>query len=105
VANKIIFEVSTPLGFTVRVSENYWALITTIKHPVMRGREADVQSALERPDEIRQSRIDPTVHLFYKLERPKRWIFAVVKRQNGEGFLITTFPTDAIKEGSVIWSK
>lgn len=79
-------------------------LIVTIKHPVMRGRETDVQDTLKRPDEIRQSRNDPTVHLFYKLESPKRWICAVVKRLNGDGFLITTFPTDAIKEGQLIWS-
>jgi hypothetical protein len=104
VANEILFEVLTPLGFIVRVSGNYWTLIVTIKHPVMRGRETDVQNTLKQPDEIRQSRNDPTVHLFYKLERPKRWICAVVKRLNGDGFLITTFPTDAIKEGQLIWS-
>lgn len=27
------------------------------------------------------------------------------KRLNGDGFLITTYPTDAIKEGERIWSK
>ncbi len=103
-ADEILFEVPTPLDFIVRVSDNYWTLIVTIKHPVMRGRETDVQNTLKRPDEIRQSRNDPTIHLFYKLESPKRWICAVVKRLNGDGFLITTFPTDAIKEGQLIWS-
>jgi hypothetical protein len=29
----------------------------------------------------------------------------VTKRLNGEDFLITTYPTDAIKEGERIWSK
>jgi len=104
VANELLFEVLTPLGFMVRVSENYWTLIITIKHPVMRGREADVQKTLEQPDQIRQSRNDPTVYLFYRLERPSRWICAIVKRLDGDGFLITTFPTDAIKEGQLIWS-
>ena len=103
--DEILFEVRTPLGFIVRVSDDYWTLIVTIKHPVMRGREADVQNTLKQPDEIRQSRNDPSVLLFYKLESPKRWICAVVKRLNGDGFLITTFPTDAIKEGQLIWSK
>jgi hypothetical protein len=104
VADEILFEVLTPLGFIVRVSDNYWTLIVTIKHPVMRGRETDVQDTLKQPNEIRQSRNDPTVYLFYKFERPKRWICAVVKRLNGDGFLITTFPTEAIKEGRLIWS-
>ena len=31
--------------------------------------------------------------------------YAVAKRLNGEGFLITAYPTDAIKEGEQIWVK
>jgi len=104
-ANDLFFEVSTSLGFKVRVTRNYWELIATVKHPVMRGREVDVQGVLQTPDEIRQSRSDPAVFLFYRLEQPGRWPCAVAKRLNGEGFLITTYPTDAIKEGERIWSR
>ena len=78
-------------------------LITTIKHPVMAAGEIRVQSALESPDEVRQSRADPEVLLFYKVEAPKRWTCAVVKRTNHEAFLVTAYPTDAIKEGVQIW--
>lgn len=99
----ILFEVLTPLGFSVRVSRSYWDLIVTIKHPAMAGRDADVRDALQNPDEIRVSRIDSAVYLFYKAERAKRWVCAVAKRLDGEGFLITTFPTDAIKEGVRVW--
>ena len=38
----VLFEVLTPLGFHVRVTCAYWTLITTIKHPVMAGCEANV---------------------------------------------------------------
>lgn len=44
--NDILFEVETPFGFRVRVTVEYWQLIVTIKHPVMFGREADVQEVL-----------------------------------------------------------
>jgi hypothetical protein len=101
--SNIYFEVSTPLGFRVRVTHSYWELIVTIKHPVMAGRESDGQEALQTPDEIRASRNDSAVYLFYKAERSKRWVCAVAKRFNGDGFLITTFPTDAIKEGVRVW--
>lgn len=104
-ADELFFEVETPLGFSVRVTRSYWELIVTIKHSVMLGCEEDVQNTLLEPDEIRRSRNDPAVHLFYRMERPKRWICAAAKRLDGEGFLITTFPTDAIKEGERIWSK
>ena len=99
----IHFEVLTPLGFRVRVTWSYWELIVTVKHPVMAGRESDVQETLQNPDEIRVSRNDSAVYLFYKAERSKRWVCAVAKRLNGDGFLITTFPTDAIKEGVRVW--
>jgi hypothetical protein len=36
---ELLFEVLTPLGFTVRVTRGRWSLIATIKHPVMLGRE------------------------------------------------------------------
>ena len=100
----ILFEVSTPLGFSVHVTRQYWELIVTVKHPVMQERAADVQGALQAPNEVRRSRSDPSVCLFYRAEQPGRWLCAVVKRLNAEGFLITTYPTDAIKEGQQIWS-
>lgn len=102
---KLQFEVLTPLGFRVRVTNAYWTLIVSIKHPVMAGREKDVQDTLESPGEIRQSKNDPDVYLFYKPERIGRWVCAVTKRLNGEGFLITAYPTDSIKEGELVWPK
>ncbi len=71
----------------------------------MAGRELDVQAALTAPDEIRLSRSHPDVYLFYKSEGTKRWVCAVTKRLDGDGFLITTYPTDAIKEGERLWPK
>lgn len=103
--NDIRFEMSTPLGFKVRVTYSYWELIVSVKHPVMRERETDVQDVLQTPDEIRRSHSDPDVILFYRLEQPGRWLCAIAKRLNGDGFLITAYPTDAIKEGERIWSK
>lgn len=71
----------------------------------MAGREEDVKKALAQPDEIRQSKSDEMVFLFYKEEREKRWICAVSRQTGSEGFLITTYPTDAIKEGVQVWHK
>jgi hypothetical protein len=101
----VLFEILTPIGFRVRGSRERWKLITTVKHPVMGGGGIRVQSTLESPDEIRQSRTDPKVLLFYKAEAPKRWTCAVVKRTNDEALLVTAYPTDAIKEGVRIWPK
>lgn len=103
--SELLFEVETQLGFNVRVSHRYWELIVTVKHPVMAGREPEVEDALADPDEIRQSRRAPAVYLFYKMDRLGRWVCAVAKRLNGVGFLITTYVTEAVKEGVRVWPK
>jgi hypothetical protein len=102
-AEEILFEAITPLGFSVRVSRAHWEVIVTIKHPVMAERESAVRDALAHPEEVRLSRSDDAVYLFYSRQDQHRWVCAVAKRLNGEGFLITAYPTDAIKEGVRIW--
>jgi hypothetical protein len=101
----ILFKVRAPLGFTVRVTREYWTIITTIKHPVMAGCEAEVQAVLESPEEIRRSKSDATVYLFYRSRRIGRWVCAVSKQEGRSGFLITAYVTDASKERERICPK
>jgi hypothetical protein len=103
--DEILFEVETPLGFSVRTTEEYWRVITEEKHSAMINKLEEVQLTLMEPDEIRQSKIDPRIYLFYRPLRPRRWICAVAKSLNGTGFLVTTYVTNAIKEGERIWNK
>ena len=90
------FEVPTPLGFMVRTTEEYWERIVTEKH---RNR-----SALAEPEVVRHSVADPHVSLFYR-SCESNWIVAVVRRQNGEGFLITCYLAATIKKGIEIWKR
>jgi hypothetical protein len=101
---KYLFTIDTPLGFSVRCTEVYWDFITTEKHPVMRGKLDEVKHSLNQPDEIRRSKKDPNVFLFYRGDHP-RWIVAVAKKEDGFGFLITTYPKDSVKVGEVVWKK
>ncbi|MEB3336835.1 MAG: DUF4258 domain-containing protein [Leptolyngbyaceae bacterium] len=101
----ILFEVETPLGFCVRTTISYWELITTVKHPIMRGRESDVQQTLIKPDAVHLSKSDPQVYLFYRADGTQRWVCAVTRRLKDQGFLITAYRTGAIKEGVLIWPK
>lgn len=98
------FEILTPLGFRVRTSEEYWQKLI-IKHPDIAELEAEVIQALTNPEEIRQSRRDTNIVLFYLTLKEKRWVVAVARRLNGDGFLITAYQTDAIKEGDLIWHR
>jgi hypothetical protein len=98
------FEILTPLNFTVRTSEEYWQTLI-VKHPDIADLEAEVRQALNSPDEIRRSSRDPNLLLFYLTLKEKRWVVAVARRLNGDGFLITAYQTDAIKEGETLWRK
>ena len=98
-----LFEILTPLGFKVRTSPAYWQKII-LKHPDLAGQLELVKQALASPDEIHRSSRDENVLLFY-LAGNRRWVVAVARHANSEGFLITAYQTDAIKEGETIWHK
>ena len=101
----ILFEVLTPIDLVVEVSRQRWEVIISIKHPAMFGAEDLVSEVLSNPNQIRRSRRDSNILLFYKAQRHKRWICAVVKRLNDKATLVTAYPTNAIKVGDVIWTR
>lgn len=98
------FEVMTPLGFVVRTSLTYWQTLLG-KHPDLQGYEVMLVPTLQTPDCIYRSKTDERVFLFYKTVKVKRWLVIVVKRLNGDGFVVTSYQTSAIKKGLLEWSK
>lgn len=98
------FEVMTPLGFAVRTSQEYWQILLG-KHPDLRRYEAMLLPTLQSPDCIYRSKTDEQVFLFYKTIKTKRWLVIVAKRLNGDGFIVTSYQTGAIKKGTLEWSK
>jgi len=103
-SNDIYFEAETPLKKKIRTTREYWEFIVKVKHPIMRGRKEDVVMTLKDPEFIRQSRKDPDVYLYYRRTGDK-FICVVCKHLNGEGFIITTYITDRVKEGEEVWRK
>src|SRR3989338_4061490 len=97
---EIYFSVNTPLGVDVRTTVQYWEYLVTIKHPVMKNKEDIVRSVLQMPDEIRQSKVDKDIFLYYK--QYDRLYCVVARHAEIEGFLITAYPTDKVKEGEGI---
>lgn len=95
----ILFAVNTLIG-KIRTSKGYWETITH-KHPEVRSLLETIKEALKRPEQIRRSKMDTAVYLFYKkLER--YWLAVVVRKINHEGFVVTAYLTDKIKEGEKI---
>jgi hypothetical protein len=99
----ILFEITTPLNVIVRTTKEYWNYLISIKHQVMQSREETVKRVLSEPMSIRKSRIDKNVFLYYRQEDK---LYCVVVRHEGmEGYLITAYPTDKVKEGDLVWTK
>ena len=98
------FEILTPLDFTVRTSDEYWQKIIA-KHSDIAELENSVKQTLADPDEVRLSNYDPNVLLFYRILKKKRWMVAVTRRLDEEGFLITAYQTNAIKQGEILWHR
>ena len=96
--NGIYFEVTSKLDKRVYVTTSRWELIIKTKHLEMEDKEKEVKGTLTNPDEIRQSVSDDSVYLYYK-KYGKLSLSVVVKHKNGEGFIITAYFTDRIKEG------
>jgi len=98
------FQMESPLGFKVRCTTDYWTFIVSEKHPVLAGKEEEVKRVLSEPQEIRRSKKDHNVLLFYA-KSETRWLCVVVRKENGAGFVITAYPTDKIKTGEPIWTR
>ncbi|MFH1856651.1 MAG: DUF4258 domain-containing protein [Candidatus Omnitrophota bacterium] len=101
---KIAFEIKAELGFLIKTTIAYWNVITQIKHPSIQGKEKQVKETLACPSEIRQSKKDKKVYLFYKKYNSK-FLCVVVKIDKKKGFIVTAYYTEKIKEGELKWKK
>ena len=99
-----LFEVTSKLDKRIRVSRSYWEYIVSVKHPPMRGLEESVKRSLTEPTEVRRSKRDPSVHLFYGNLDGTLLVCTVVKFLNGEGFIITAYLTRRMV-GDSLWKK
>ena len=98
---KYLLKINTPIGIVVRTTQGYWNLIQ-VKHPEVIGKLALIKNILKMPDLITKSKIDKTVLLFYKRINGY-WLCVVTKNNVLDGFIITAYITDKIKEGEKIW--
>jgi hypothetical protein len=94
-------------GRSVRVTDERMAHI--LRHQEMAGMEAEIAHALQSPSEVRVSRSDSTVQLFYEFYAQTRvggkWLCVVVKCPPDDAFVVTAYLTDQLKPGETIWPK
>ena len=86
----------------MRTTLQYWDLIQR-KHPEVIGKEIEVQGCLRQPEQVRRSSQDRAVYLFYVRQSPYYLVVVVKQLTQEEGFLITSYLSDKIKEGDIVW--
>jgi hypothetical protein len=102
----VLFEVETPIGMEVALYRDIWDHICLTKHLELRGRLADVQLALSNPDEVRRSRYDENVFLFYRVEGVRSYVCGVARRgDERHGTLVTAYLANRIKQGELLWPR
>ena len=101
---EIAFEVKSKLGLAVSTTKTYWNVIIYVKHPSVQGKENYVKETLVNPDEIRVSKKDHDVYLFYKKCRNK-FLCVIARIKAKSGYIITAYYTKKIKEGELKWKK
>ncbi len=101
---QVRFKVRSILGKEIRITEEYWKLISEVKHPIIQRYEAEVKEAIKSPDEVRRSKKDALVFLYYK-KYGDLFVCALVRHLNNEGYIITAYVADKMKKGDVIWRR
>lgn len=75
----------------------------------MKEQKSRIAETLREPDQVRQSRSDQQVELFYKLypQTPvtTKYLCVVVKALPSDHFIITAYYTDTVKKGEILWEK
>jgi hypothetical protein len=94
-------------GRSVRLTDERIAHI--LQHPELAGLEEEISLVLQSPAEVRVSRSDKTVQLFYEYYARTRvggkWLCVVVKYPPDDAFVVTAYLTDQLKPGETIWPK
>jgi hypothetical protein len=94
-------------GHSVRLTDERLAHI--LEHAEMAGMEDDLERVLQMPSEVRLSRSDDNVRLFYEFYARTRiggkWLCVVVKYLPSDAFVITAYLTDTLKAGETVWPK
>ncbi len=101
---QIFFKVNSALNKTLKTTNSYWQKIISIKHPSINGKEREVQKVLQYPEIVKVSKSDKKVFLYYR-KYLKYYLCVVARHENGNGFIITVYITNKLKEGVVIWKK
>lgn len=94
-------------GRSVRLTDERVAHI--LQHQEMTDMAQEIERVLQSPTEVRISRSDESVRLFYEFYAKTmvggKWLCVVVRYAAEDAFVVTAYLTDRLKAGDTIWPK
>ena len=92
----------------IRLSDERLLHLET-EHPEMAGQLDRISETIACPEKVIRSKTDSSVELFYKHYRTtpvsEKFLWIVVKTSKDGNFAITSYYTDRIKGGNLLWEK
>ena len=105
--HSLIFLVVDQLKRTIRLTkERHQHIVERLE---MTGQEDRIRETIALPDIVKVSRHDPHALCYYRWYEAtpvtKKHLLCIVKVLNHEGFVVTAFYTDRVKEGKTEWQR
>lgn len=106
---EVLFEIHAVTCRNIRTTRAYWRYIMEVKHPESFKQIATkaaemVMETLSKPEVVVREKLDPCVYLYYR-RFEEYFICVVAKHLNGDGYIITSYKTDRVKRGEIIWQR
>ncbi len=103
----IIFDVAAYDGKMVRLSEAQWRHILFF-HPEVEGEQEKIMEVVKKPEVVLEgaTRDMRVCYRFYpSTPVASKYLAVVVKVLDGEGFIITSYFTERVRKGVVLWRR
>lgn len=93
-----IIEIIDRFGNKISLTRERWNHILKHEIPGLRA----LKQCLRDPEEVRKSRKDPDIRLYYKKLQEKHLCVVLHSKQD---FIITAYKTYSKKPGDIVWKK
>jgi len=103
----IVFETVAYDGKIIRLTEVQW-LHAVFFHPEIEGEQEKMKEVLENPEIVVRGATEDTkiCYKFYPLTPvASKYLTVVVKILDREGFIVTSYFTERVRRGEVLWRK
>jgi len=103
----VLFEVKSYDGKRIRLTQVQW-LHTVFFHPEVEGEQDKIKHVLKEPEVVVEGATVDT-RICYRMFRAtpvsRKYLAVLVKVLDGEGFIMTSYFTERVRRGKVLWKK